>query len=115
MEPPISVYLSRAAGIVWRTHSCVPRRDFLDAVLCARNTCPQKRRREESRRGTHECVRHIDAIRRRSGWAEENRLSKTLIGPAAQTTLCRSKAPAGLAAPARPARTCCNNAAKRGF
>src|SRR5437667_227083 len=48
----------------WRTHSCVPRRDSLGA--CAWTVASANKRREKSRRDTHECVRHACADR----WAE---------------------------------------------
>ena len=47
--------ITKSHAELWRTHSCVPRRDFLDACSCANFS----RRRHEWRRGTQECVRHI--------------------------------------------------------
>src|SRR5207253_6778047 len=41
---------------MWRTHSCVPRRDFSRRLL---KLCTHPKASRESRRGTHECVRHI--------------------------------------------------------
>src|SRR5207249_965020 len=51
--------LRRARGETWRTHSCVPRRD--SSRRCAWTVTSANKRREESRRGTHECVRHACA------------------------------------------------------
>src|SRR5437667_2538684 len=41
----------------WRTHSCVPRRDFSRRLLA--DATSKHKRRDESRRGTQECVRHV--------------------------------------------------------
>src|SRR5438876_4214013 len=41
----------------WRTHSCVPRRDVSRRLLADATVQAQAPR--ESRRGTHECGRHV--------------------------------------------------------
>jgi hypothetical protein len=40
---------------MWRAHSCVPCRDSSRHLVCGLIS----KRRDESRRGTHECARHI--------------------------------------------------------
>src|SRR5258708_34512418 len=49
-------WVKRAKTKLWRTHSCVPYRDSSRYVQVFEY--PRYRRREESRRGTHECVRY---------------------------------------------------------
>jgi hypothetical protein len=48
---------------MWRTHSCVPCRDFLDTSSGWRQSVADKRR-HECRRGTHECAMPLSDL----GW-----------------------------------------------